>query len=234
MKNRIFLTLLLTTLSSIANAQIATPSNYLDTVKAKLKAKWPNNRTINLVFHGHSVPAGYGDRHEVNTLTAYPQQLLVGLKQKYPYAVINVIVTAIGGENSISGQERFAGQVLNHQMDVLYIDYALNDRFSDLKQVRKAHEKMIEQALAKGIKVILVTPSPDQRLDIGAADNPMLPYVAQLEELAGKYKIGLADPFTTFKKIAKATGIKTYMESVNHPNSKGHQVIANELLSFFN
>ena len=36
------------------------PSNpYLDSIKKIMKTEWPKNRTINLVFHGHSVPSGY-------------------------------------------------------------------------------------------------------------------------------------------------------------------------------
>src|SRR5690606_22906579 len=140
----------------------ASPESYLADVKAELQKVWPKNRTINLVFHGHSVPAGYGDRHEVHTLDAYPHLLLEKLKQRYPYAPINSIVIAIGGENSIQGEVRFEKEVLSHQPDVLFIDYALNDRFQDIHRVRMAYSSMIEAALARGIKVILLTPSPDQ------------------------------------------------------------------------
>jgi len=40
----------------------AVPSTYLNELKTEMQAEWPNNRTINLVFHGHSVPAGYHTR----------------------------------------------------------------------------------------------------------------------------------------------------------------------------
>jgi hypothetical protein len=76
----------------------------LSAVKTALEAVWPANRTINLVFHGHSVPAGYWHDHEVHTLESYPYLTLKKLKTKYPYSVINIIVTAIGGENSVKGQ----------------------------------------------------------------------------------------------------------------------------------
>jgi len=39
-----------------------------------------------------------------------------------------VICTAIGGENSSAGARRFESDVLVHKPDVLFIDYALNDR----------------------------------------------------------------------------------------------------------
>src|SRR5690606_5862244 len=106
---------------------LADESGYLQEIKMELEKKWPDNRTINLVFHGHSVPAGYFKTPVVNTLDAYPFQVLKGIKEHYPHAVINIINTSIGGENSISGAERFETGVLIHRPDVLFLDYALND-----------------------------------------------------------------------------------------------------------
>lgn len=78
------------------------PSSYLDDNKSELKKKWPGNRTINLVFHGHSVPTGYFKTSCVNTLDSHPFLLLKELKEIYPYAVLNVICTAIGSALSAS------------------------------------------------------------------------------------------------------------------------------------
>ena len=88
-------------------AGIADRATYLRDLKTELQKEWPKNRTINIVFHGHSVPAGYFKTPQVNTLNAYPQQFLRKLKETYPFATVNVIVTAIGGENSLSGEKRF-------------------------------------------------------------------------------------------------------------------------------
>src|ERR1043165_7825034 len=40
-------------------AQAAEPTNYLRAVVAELEKAWPTNRRVNIVCHGHSVPAGY-------------------------------------------------------------------------------------------------------------------------------------------------------------------------------
>jgi len=233
MKKAVKLFIIISILPTSAYCQIADPSQYLEKIKNELKIQWPKSRTINLVFHGHSVPAGYGDRHEVNTLQSYPYLMLKKLKEKYPYAVINVIVTAIGGENSIKGQARFESDVLVYKPDVLFIDYALNDRFSDLANVREAWEKMVKAALEKNIKVILLTPSPDQRIEINDAANPLEPYIAMIKSVASNYKTGLADPNTKFKEVATLGKLKETMASVNHPNSAGHMIIVRELLPYF-
>ncbi|WP_031530313.1 SGNH/GDSL hydrolase family protein [Dyadobacter crusticola] len=216
-----------------AHSQVAVPVQYLEKIKNELTIQWPKNRTINLVFHGHSVSAGYGDRHEVNTLQSYPNLILKKLEEKYPYAVINVIVTAIGGENSIKGQARFESDVMAHKPDVLFIDYALNDRFSDLAKAKEAWEKMIKAALDKNIKVVLLTPSPDQRIDINDAANPLEPYIVMIKSLASEYKVGLADPNSKFKELAAKGKLTEVMASVNHPNEAGHMIIVQELLPYF-
>jgi hypothetical protein len=64
--------------------------------------------------------------------------LRAGLAERFPHAVINVIVTAIGGENSESGAERFDRDVLSHRPDLVTIDYALNDRAIGLLRAEKA------------------------------------------------------------------------------------------------
>lgn len=208
-------------------------STYLSDLKRELRTQWPKNRRINVVFHGHSVPAGFWDNHEVHTLESYPNLFLKALKDKYPYAVVNVIVTAVGGENSLKGATRFESEVLPHQPDVIFIDYALNDRFSPLDKTREALAKMILAAQAKNIKVILVTPSPDQRIDISDPANPLDPYAAQIRELAKQYHTGLADPYVNFQKVVKEGKLKEVMSSVNHPNLAGHTLIVNSLLPYF-
>lgn len=85
-----------------------TKNNFnLEDLRIELVKKWPHNRTVNIVFHGHSVPTGYANTPNVRTLDAYPHQLLHGLKELYPWAVINVFTTSIGGEQAEQGVKRF-------------------------------------------------------------------------------------------------------------------------------
>ena len=213
---------------------VADPGTYLNDLKVELKREWPNNRTINLVFHGHSVPAGYFKTPVVNTLEAYPYQLLRQIKARYPYAVVNVINTSIGGENSQSGEKRFVTEVLPHRPDVLFIDYALNDRRIGLAEARKAWESMISEALKRNIKVVLLTPSPDQRVDLLKAGNELEQHALQIEQMAAAHGIGIADSYRLFKKqVQHGENVADFMSQVNHPNTQGHALIADELMTFF-
>ena len=211
-----------------------TTSNYLSEIKKELTKEVPKNRTINLVFHGHSVPAGYFDKTNVNTFGAYPLLVLKLLKEKYPSAVINVINTGIGRENAVNGQKRFESQVLNYRPDVIFIDYALNDRAAGLDKSKVAWEKMIERAKEEGIKTILLTPSPDLNVNLSDPDNELEQHANQIKELSTKYNIGLVDSYSLFKKIKEDCDcVADYMSSYNHPNEKGHLLIASEIVKYF-
>jgi len=214
---------------------VADSSTYLTAIKNDLQVKWSKNRTINLVFHGHSVPSGYFRTPVVNTLGAYPHLVLKDIKQQYPYAVINTIVTAIGGENAERGAKRFDADVLSLKMDVLFIDYSLNDRNIGLERAYKAWDEMVKKALAKGVKVILLTPSPDTKVDFSNPDNELAKHAAQVRKLAAENNVGLADSYKAFEFLfSNKTEIEKYMSQTNHPNELGHALIATEIMKWFN
>jgi len=208
--------------------------HYLDTLKRELTRPWPDNRTINLVFHGHSVPSGYFKTPRVNTLEAYPYVLLGLLKDRYPNAVINSIVTAIGGENSAQGVLRMDSEVLPHRPDVLFIDYGLNDRRIPLDKAEASLRNMIESARIRGIRVILLTPSPDISVDWTAASGDLSKQRQLISALAQDYQVGLVDVYGMFLKLIKhGDDLSGYMAQSNHPNALGHRVIAEGIWPFF-
>lgn len=226
--------ILLSCKTSYTNLGVATPSTYLDVLKAELKKEWPNNRTINLVFHGHSVPAGYFKTPVVNTLESYPYHVLKAIKSRYPTAVVNIINTSIGGENSVSGEKRFKSEVLTHKPDVLFIDYGLNDRRVGLEKAYSAWSSMITKALREDIKIILLTPSPDQNVKLLEDNTELDLHTSQIIRLSKKYGIGIVDSYSLFKdKVDSDNSISTYMSQINHPNGKGHQLIADEIIKYF-
>lgn len=63
-----------------ARAEVAVQRDYLAGVGTLLEASWPKNRTVNIVCHGHSVPAGYFKTPRVDSLNAYPHLLHAALK----------------------------------------------------------------------------------------------------------------------------------------------------------
>ena len=209
-------------------------NEYLSDIKTELKKESPYNRTINIVFHGHSVPSGYARTPLVKTFDSYPYLFLEKLKAEYPYAVVNIIVTAKGGENAESGAARFKRDVLIHKPDVLFIDYALNDVGLGLERSYKAWNKMIRMAKKQHIKIILLTPSPDLRVNLKDDNNNLKQHTDQIIALAKENNIGLVNSFGVFSTIySKGDSLENYMAQVNHPNKAGNQLIADEIMKWF-
>jgi acyl-CoA thioesterase I len=218
----------------LAAAMLTGQAAYLQPIVVELEKQWPQNRAINLVFHGHSVPAGYFATPNVDTLNAYPHLVLDGLKRRFPFAVINVIVTAIGGENSVSGQKRFERDVLTHKPDVLFIDYGLNDRGLPLADSRSAWTAMVRSAKANGIKVILLTPTADTGSRTDDPNDPLCRQAAQIREIAAAEQVGLVDSFEAFVGFVHGGGnLGSLMAQSNHPNRKGHELVADRILKWF-
>jgi lysophospholipase L1-like esterase len=205
---------------------------YLQEPALLLSKTWPESRTVNIVCHGHSVPCGYFGFHTVNTFNAYPHLVHLKLKERYPMAVINVIVSGIGGENSEAGAERFEKDVLNHKPDIITIDYVLNDHGIGLERARKAWASMIEKALEKKIKVILLTPSG--RIAAPELGCRIEQHAEQVKTLAEEYGIALVDSYGAFKSYCASGGeLSDLLSWVNHPNRKGHELVADRIMQWF-
>ncbi|MEI8373063.1 MAG: SGNH/GDSL hydrolase family protein [Planctomycetota bacterium] len=218
----------------IAPLGIAEPAAYLADISKLLKQHWPKNRIINLVCHGHSVPAGYFKTPVVDTFNAYPHLIHRALKERYPMAVINVIVTAIGGEASESGAARFERDVLTLKPDLVLIDYGLNDRGIGLLRAKKAWKSMIEKAQAQKVNLLLLTPTGDLSAKLDDPADPLNRHAEQIRLLAQECRCGLVDSNARFGQYVH-TGhkLQDLMSQVNHPNRKGHDLVVEAVMEWF-
>ena len=146
-----------------------------------------------------------------------------------------MIVTAIGGENSVQGAARFREDVLCHQPDLVTIDYGLNDRGVSLEQAEAAWRQMIEAALEQRIPVILLTPSWDRTWFAQNDEwHALEQHAEQIRRLAGEYGTALADSFAAYEKEVREHGdLLNLLSHWNHPSPLGHELIARELTAWF-
>ncbi len=192
-----------------------------------MKTAWPKNRTINVVFHGHSVPAGFHKTPEVKTFESYPHLVHLKLKEQYPKAVINVITTAIGGETSIPGAARFERDVMSLKPDLIFIDYALNDRRQPADKVEAAWLEMIAIAKKANVPVVLLTPTGDSSAKLEDPDDALNQRASLIRKIAAEQKVLLGDVFAAWvAEVKKGTPQTDLLSQVNHPNLKGHTLAA--------
>lgn len=222
-------TLLLLALTAIASK--AAPLSALDT---ELNKSRPDNRTVNIVFHGHSVPSGYRAAPLVSPFDSYPHLFHRDLHARYPNATVNVITTSIGGENSIQGAARFQQDVFKHKPDLIFIDYALNDRSQNATQVEAAWRSMVTAAKTAGVPVILCTPTGDTREDLSDPANPLRVLADMIRRIATEENVLLADVSAAWvAALQSGTNQNDLHSTANHPNAAGHRIAADAIFQAF-
>ena len=200
----------------------------------ELKVSWPKNRTVHLVFHGHSVPAGYHETPVVKPFDSYPLMALEKIQQANPHAVMNAIVTAIGGEDSVKGAARFERDVLTLRPDVVFIDYALNDRRLPGAEVAKAWRSMARAAKRKGVPVVFLTPTGARDVRYDELDEPLEIRAAIIRRVATEEGVPVADVLAAWKgELKKGVRQDRLLETGNHPNRKGHEIAAKVIAEVF-
>ncbi len=206
-------------------------SQCLAKVVHDLQATWPSNSTINIVAFGHSVPAGYGKTPEVNKRGAYPRLLEDALSERYPHAVLNVITSGVGGENSTQGLARFQRDVLDHHPRVVLIDFALNDRPLGVEVARSNLAKIVDGVRSDGACPVLLTPTWDEQASPDQVGDPLGEQAAMIRRLAKDLDVPLADSLAAFDAY---TGDRhLLMAQFNHPNRAGHELVVDQLLPLF-
>jgi len=103
-----------------------------------------------------------------------------------------------------------------------------------LERAKKAWTSMIEKAKKAGLKVILLTPTGDLSAKLDDPNDPLNQHAEQIRSLAAQYGVGLVDSLALFKQYVKNGGkLEDIMSQVNHPNRKGHNLVAESLLLWF-
>ncbi|HUR45954.1 MAG TPA: GDSL-type esterase/lipase family protein [Candidatus Saccharimonadales bacterium] len=98
--------------------------------------KLEDGRSVRIAYFGGSITAQEGWRPQ--TLTA--------LRQQFPNANIKQINASIGGTGSDLGVFRFRQDVLDHDPDLVFVEFAVNDAGADAAQIIRCMEGIVRQA----------------------------------------------------------------------------------------
>jgi lysophospholipase L1-like esterase len=196
-----------------------------------LQVAWPDNKTVNIVAFGHSVPAGFGITPAVHKRDAYPRLLEDALADAYPNAVLNVITAGVGGENSQQGRARFARDALSNAPRVVLIDYGLNDRGLALEASARNLAAMIVEARAAGACPVLLTPTWDEQAAPERAGDPLRAQAAMIRRLGELTDVPVADSLAAFQAYHGDRHL--LMAQFNHPNREGHALVLGKLMPLF-
>jgi lysophospholipase L1-like esterase len=79
-----------------------------------------------------------------------------------------------------------------------------------------------------------LTPTPDLRAHLDNPRDPLNEQAEQIRRLSREYGVGLVDSLARFQEVAHSGGhLADYMAQGNHPNRRGHELVAEELLKWF-
>jgi lysophospholipase L1-like esterase len=197
--------------------------------------KLQSGQPVSIVFWGDSITLGYDAR---SAETAYPSVFAAELQKKYPGANITVHNAGVGGSSSYSRLMKVVPEVFDFKPDLIVIEF-VNDFALPARVIGSDYEFVLDTAKEKNARVILVTPPQAAPKMARAATWESVadrPYIAILHELARKNEgVALADVFERWRHLPReglrAQGL--FVNALNHPNNKGHAIIAEELIRCF-
>ena len=224
--------------STVQKAKTATTMERIPITLDKIKS----GKQVKIVCWGDSVTAG-GDANRGN---AYPSVLARKLKEKFPSAKIEVKVVAYGGSSSTHwlwpktypyGTCDWA-RVVKEKPDLIILEFVNDVGLKSEKSLFSHYSEILKRVKKLNSELILIAPHFTSLKMMGIKslkDKESRPYVYNLKKFAEKNKLGLADASARWEHLAVEgiPYITLLCNSLNHPNDRGHQIFAEELIKNF-
>ena len=80
----------------------------------------------------------------------------------------------------------------------------------------------------------LLTPTGAPGAKLNDPNDALNLHAQQIRDLAAEHNVALVDSYAAFKDYVKGGGrLNDLMSQINHPNRKGHDLVAKALLAWF-
>ncbi|OAS17848.1 SGNH/GDSL hydrolase family protein [Paenibacillus oryzisoli] len=152
--------------------------NRLTQVRNKLRSG-----QLTLGFIGGSITADSG------VMANWPEPVARWFVETFPQARITVENAAIGATGSDLAVFRAERDLINHQCDLIFIEFAVNDYLTPSEQRMRAREGLIRKLLADGRSELLFIYTYSQRMYEDMSQGKVPASIAEFEELAEHYSI---------------------------------------------
>lgn len=157
------------------------------------------------------------------------------IKKTYPMCRLTLIGRGVPGDTAFGGLHRLRRDVLNHNPDCVFVQFALNDAFMGYspQQFRSCIEEIIEEIEADcDAEIVLITSS---FLEDENEYNYVKRYYDQLEELACKYRLPISRTDHYWKRaIDNGVDFGTLVQyDLVHPTAEGYRLMAMALMELF-
>ena len=183
------------------------------------------DKKLNVVYLGGSVTAGAGASS--SDATSWRGLTGVWLKNMFPDVEVNLYNSAMGGSGSMLGAFRTDADVLAHDPDLVFVEFAVNDSYSGHYTdgtVQFYYESILRQIREK---------SPDTEIisifvtDQGLLQQTDMSPIAKLHnEVAAHYGVTGIDVGRAMNNHITSTGAawSEYVSDSVHPGDKGYAI----------
>lgn len=180
-----------------------------------------NSKTVRILAFGDSLTSGY----RLNPEQAYPKLLEKEL-HKRGLKNLEILNAGVSGDTSSQGLRRIQWTLKNGPFDYVLVALGANDglRLLPPKNLESNLEKTILEFKKTGAKVILVGIKIPINLDPD--------FRKQFESIYPRLAKKMNLPFYPFLLEGVAADPELNLDDQIHPNSQGHEVIAQKLSDF--
>ncbi len=190
---------------------------------SKLKRIISEKKQINVVYLGGSITEGAGVKKPE---LRWASKIHSWFQEQYPEIEWKEYNAGIGGTNSEFGVFRLKSDVLVYEPDVVFVEFAVNDKGAAEDQSLNAMEGIVRGILKSNLQcqIIFVLTATDDMLT-EFYDKGQLPgSVLMHERVASHYHIPAINVgMALHKRICEeAVGSEIYLADTVHPNEKGY------------
>lgn len=163
------------------------------------------------------------------------------LKMEYGYQQILLLNAGISGDTTLDALNRFAFDMARVRPDFCLLCLGAND--ANKLSEQEYHDNLLELLrLLKGIGslVLLRTPNPIMERKpapphVYQSDGELRARIEIMRQIAKTENMAFFDLYALWKKLAEAgdLDLANLMYDEVHPNAKGHQLIASQLMPIF-
>lgn len=197
--------------------------NYRDPL-ANTYRRLTEDKKLKAVYFGGSVTAGYGSSNA--GLYSWQSLSSAWLKSNFPEANISVVNTAIGESGTYLGTYRLEQDVIAQNPDLLFIEYAINDKYkgSSKEQAALQYETIVREVRSAlpncDIVTLLVTDKTASELL-----PELYPTAAGHEMIAEAYNIPTVNVGAALiaSMSDKSAEWDTYFTDTVHPTDAGYK-----------
>lgn len=193
--------------------------------------KLSSGQPVKITFCGDSVACGC---FASKTERSFPYVFLDKLKKRYPRSQIGFANVCIGGANSSKVFPKVEAEALPQHPDLLIIEF-VNDLSLPIEEARKNYSKLFADAKAGGAEVIVCLPhlpSPNFYGVKSWREIASKGYYSLLRELASRNHVAVADVAWRWENSLREgmNPLLLLADRANHPNDRGHEIYAEELM----